>query len=175
MMHSVVKLYTLSTSSPPDMSLSVAPDLEIDSNLWSELKAIHHALSRALSLPPTKLRELDRDRLRDLHAILLRSLSQELGTPSERKAAFRSGAISEPSFVPEISIKSALMQNETFAEWQATEDFEFKVTILVEALAEFSESSRAADPSLEVPRDELALLRSTLSPLLQMTRTPVHD
>jgi hypothetical protein len=152
---------------------ATAPGFEGDVVLWSELKAIQHALDRTLSLPASEIRELDCDRLHDLEALLWREIARAAGDqPNQKK--FRAAGFATATLVPEISIRDAFQRTPIFDSWQPEYDFESKIIMLLQSLEEYLEQLNHSHEGLTIPKREFTVLRSALSPLLQVARAPVH-
>jgi hypothetical protein len=142
-------------------------------DLWSHLKSMHHAVTRAIELPSRQLVDLDRERLADLADFLRGSFTPvEVEEESLSESLLRSTA-DEASYTPVADIRDTVKSIRTFQEWRESSriGFERKLQLLVNALDSFRVDMDTDLFAARVPGEEFRVVRDILEHLLRDTQS----
>lgn len=143
---------------------------------WSYLKAMDHALERALAAqPPTPLDPLDRERLAALAVFLRVHATTAASDPAPTlRDRLLQDAPHRSDRLPDGDVRELVRQVLEAEEWQGPRvNADRKVLRLVDTLDRYL-ADRAGRLFPDPPRWEFALLRAALGRLLRSAQSALH-
>jgi hypothetical protein len=145
-------------------------------DLWSQLKAIQHALHRASNNRAQQLTELDRELLGRLAEIVRNVMPEEEKPTAAFTNHFDSLATYEAKGSLDFDLRYQLKNTPEFETWLSTQKqgFEKKIQRLIVALENYVRESRQGLLADRFPDEEFKVLNAIISRLLVQVESALN-